>query len=127
MPPTAHSLANRYGFALLAAAAALLARLALDPLLGDGLPFLLACVAVVAAAWHGGLGPAARALALGTRTAADGFLPPRHSLPDSLAAHRALLCGFLLLGLTVGLCSDRLRAARRRAEEHAREAVRQKQ
>ena len=114
MSPAAGSLADRYGFALLAAAAALLARLALDPLLGDQFPFLLACVAVVAAAWHGGLGPAALALALGTLASAYFFLPPRHSLPDSLAAHRALLSGFLLLGLTVGLCSDRLRAARRR-------------
>jgi signal transduction histidine kinase/ActR/RegA family two-component response regulator len=127
MPPAARSLAERYGFALLAAAVALLARLALDPLLGDALPFLLACVAVVAAAWHGGFGPSALALALGTLATAYFFLTPRYSLAESLAGHRTPVFGFLFLGLIIGLFSERLRAARRRAEEHAREAVRQRQ
>jgi signal transduction histidine kinase len=126
MPPTARSLADRYGFAVLAATAALLTRLALDPLLGDALPLLLACVAVVVAAWHGGFGPSALALALGVLTTAYFFLPPRHALADSLAAHRVQVWGFLFLGLTIGLFSERLRAARRRAEGHAREAVRQR-
>jgi signal transduction histidine kinase len=126
MRPAVRSLLDRYGFALLAAAAALLARLALDPLLGDRLPFLLACVAVAAAAWHGGFGPSALALALGTLTTAYFFLPPRHAPADSLAAHRPQIAGFLFLGLTIGLFSERLRAARRRAEAHARDADRQR-
>jgi signal transduction histidine kinase len=127
MPPADRSLAERYGFALLAFAAALLVRLALDPLLGDRLPFLFACLAVVAVAWHGGFGPSALALGLGTLATAYFFLPPRHTLADSLAAHRVQVSGFLFLGLTIGLFSERLRAARRRAEGHAREALRQRQ
>jgi signal transduction histidine kinase len=126
MPPTARSLAERYGFALVAAAAALLARLALDSLLGDRLPFLFASLAVVAVAWHGGFGPSALALALGTLSVAFFFLPPRYALAESLAGHRVQVSGFLFLGVTIGLFSERLRAARRRAEDHAREAVRQR-
>src|SRR5690242_4179199 len=126
MPPTVRSFAERYGFALLAVTVAVLARLALDPLLGDRLPFLLACLAVVAVAWHGGFGPSTLALALGTLATAYFFLPPRHALADSLDGHRVQVSGFLFLGLTIGLFSERLRAARRRAEENAREAVRRR-
>ena len=56
------------------------ARLALDPLVGDRLPFLLFCLAVVAVAWHGGFGPSFLALLLGILAAAYFFLPPRYSL-----------------------------------------------
>jgi signal transduction histidine kinase len=113
--------------AVLAAAAALLARLALDPLLGDGLPFLLSCLAVVVVAWYGGFGPSLLALLLGLLTTAYCFLPPRHDLAASLAGHPSQAAGFLFLGVTIGVFSGALRAARRRAEAHAREAVRRRQ
>src|SRR5258707_2589479 len=53
-------------------------------------------------------------------------MPPRYSLVASLEAHRLQVTGFLFLGVTIGLFSEGLRAARRRAEAHAREAVRQR-
>jgi signal transduction histidine kinase/CheY-like chemotaxis protein len=127
MGPTAHSLVIRYGMAVLAAAVALLARLLLDSLLGDNLPFLLATLAVVVVAWHGGFGPSLVTLLLGLLATAYFFLPPRHDLTASLAGHRVLAAGFLFLGVTVGVFSEALRAARRRAEAHAREAVRRRQ
>ena len=113
--------------AVLAAAAALLARLLLDPLLGNGLPLLLASLAVVVVAWHGGFGPSLVTLLLGLLAAAYCFLPPRHDLAASLAGHPVLAGGFLFLGVTIGVFSEALRAARRRAEAHAREAVRRRQ
>jgi signal transduction histidine kinase len=112
--------------AVLAVAAALLARLLLDPLVGDGFPFLLPCLAVVVVAWYGGFGPSLVALLLGLFATAFVFLPPRHDLAASLAGHRALAGGFLFLGLTIGVFSEALQAARRRAEDHAREAVRRR-
>jgi signal transduction histidine kinase/CheY-like chemotaxis protein len=127
MPPATRSLAARYGFAALAAAVALLARLALDPWLGDALPLLAACLAVVAVAWYGGFGPSLLTLGLGTVATAYCFLPPRYDLAASLPGHRVLLGGFLFLGLTIGLFSERLRVARRRAEDLARAAVRRRQ
>src|SRR5262245_58301363 len=127
MGPTTHSLVTRYGMAVLAVAAALLARLALDPLLGDGLPFLLSCLAVVVVAWYGGFGPSLLALLLGLLTVAYCFLPPRHDLAAALAGHPSQAAGFLFLGVTIGVFSGALRAARRRAEAHAREAVRRRQ
>jgi signal transduction histidine kinase/CheY-like chemotaxis protein len=127
MGPTTRSIVARYGIAVLAVAAALLARLLLDPLLGDNLPFLLSTLAVVVVAWHGGFGPSLLALLLSLFTTAYFFLPPRHDLAASLVGHRVLSAGFLFLGATVGVFSEALRAARRRAEAHASEAVRRRQ
>jgi signal transduction histidine kinase/ActR/RegA family two-component response regulator len=121
------SLVVRYGMAVLAVAAAQLARLLLDPLVGDGLPFLLATLAVVVVAWRCGFGPSLVALLLGLVTTAYCFLPPRHDLAASLAEHPVLAGGFLFLGVTVGIFSEGLRAAQLRTEAHAREAVRRRQ
>jgi two-component system CheB/CheR fusion protein len=126
MRPAIRSLVARYGMAALAVAAALLTRLALDPLVGDRLPFLPSCLAVVVVAWHGGFGPSLLALLLSLPGVAYFFLPPRYALADSLAGHQVQVTGFLFLGLTISLFSERLRAARRRAEAHAREAVRRR-
>jgi signal transduction histidine kinase/ActR/RegA family two-component response regulator len=124
MTSDARSLIIRYGFAVLAAAVALAVRLVLDPWLEGRVPFLLACLAVVAVAWHGGFGPALIALVIGLLTCPYFFLPPRYSLAASWAGHQPQLIGFAILGVTVGLFSERSRAARQRAEVQAREAVR---
>jgi signal transduction histidine kinase len=117
------SLLTRYGFAALAVAFALLIRLALDPLLGDRLPFLLFSLVVVAVAWYGGFGPSCLALVAGILLTAYFFLPPRYSLAESIAGHAVQSSGFLFLGLTIALFSERLRIARRRAEAQTREAL----
>ena len=111
----AHPLVARYGTAVLAVAAALLVRLLLDPLLGDSLPFLLPCLPVVVVAWHGGFGPSLAALLLGLFGTAYLFLAPRHDLAASLAGHPVMAGGFLFLGVTIGVFSEALQAARRRA------------
>jgi two-component system CheB/CheR fusion protein len=127
MGPTAQSLLTRYGMAVLAIVAALLVRLLVDPLVGDGLPMLFFYLAVVVVAWHGGFGPCLVAVFLGLLAAAYCFLQPRHDLAASLAGHRVLAIGFLVLGVTIGVFSEALRAARRRAEAHADEANRRRQ
>jgi signal transduction histidine kinase len=120
------SLLTRYGFAALAVALALLIRLALDPLLKDRLPFLLFSLVVVAVAWYGGFGPSCLALVTGILAAGYFFLQPRYSLIESLTDHGVKSGGFLFLGLTIALFSERLRIARRRAEAQTREALRQR-
>jgi two-component system CheB/CheR fusion protein len=125
MGPTVPSVFSRYGFALLAITLALLARHLLDPLFEDRLPFLIVCLAVVAVAWHGGFGPSFLALVLGIFASAYLFVPPRYAVGESLSAHQVQAGGVLFLGLTIGLFSERLRSARRRAEAQTREAVRQ--
>jgi two-component system CheB/CheR fusion protein len=126
MRSTVRSLVSRYGFALLAVGLALAARIALDPWLEQRLPFLLLCLAVVAVAWHGGLGPALLALFTGIITTAYFLLPPRYSLAESFSVpqHQILVGGIVFLGVSIGLFSERFRSARRRAEAHADEAIR---
>ncbi len=127
MRPAVRSVVARYGFALAAVLVALLARALLDPLLDDRLPFLFPCVAVVAVSWHGGFGPSVLAMALSIVLAAYLFLPPRYNLAESMPQHRVPVGGVVFLTLTIGLFSERMRAARRRAEAHAETAIRQRQ
>ncbi len=126
MRPSIRSVLTRYGMAVLAAAGAVVVRLLLDPLLGNSLPLLLACLAVVVTAWYGGFGPSLVALLLGLLSAAYFFLPPRHDLAASLDDQDLRVGGFLFLGVIIGLFSEGMRAARRRAEANADEAVRRR-
>ena len=126
MGMTADSRVARYAMAVLAIAVALLVRLLLDSLLGNSLPFLFFSLAVVFVAWYGGLGPCLVTVVLGLLATAYFFVPPRYDLVASLDGHRIMAIGFLFLGVTIGGFSEALRAARRRAEAHAREAIRQR-
>ena len=51
MSPTIRSFLTRYAIAVLAVTVGWLVRLLLDPVLGDKLPFLIPCLAVVTVAW----------------------------------------------------------------------------
>jgi signal transduction histidine kinase len=126
MGPTLRSFLARYGFAVLAVSVALVIRLLLDPVLGDGIPFMLSCLAVIAVAWYGGFGPSFLALILAILSVAYFVLPPRYSPGQSLAAHRPQVVGFIFLGVTIAVFSEGLQRARRRAEEHARQADRKR-
>jgi two-component system CheB/CheR fusion protein len=127
MGSTARSRLARYAVAVFAVLVALLARLALDPLVGNRIPFLFFAIAVVAVAWHGGFGPSFLTLLLGLFACTFFFLPPRYSLKESLADYSIQVTGFLFLGVSIGLFSEALQSARRRAEAHAREADRRRQ
>jgi signal transduction histidine kinase len=124
MGPQARAQLGRYGVAVLGVALAFAVRQALDPLLGDLLPMLTFCVAVLVVAWHGGFGPSLSALALGGLAAAFFFMSPRYDLVHSVPAHRYQVTGFLFLGVCISVFSEGMAAARRRAEDNAREALR---
>lgn len=74
------SLPARCGLAVGFVAAALLGRLALDPILANNHPYTAFELATVLAACFGGAGPGLLALGLGYVAADWYFIPPRHSL-----------------------------------------------
>ena len=71
--------ALRYGVATLVVALVVALKLLLDPLIEEQSPFLMLAVAVMVAAWFGGLGPGLLATALGALAADYFFLAPRGS------------------------------------------------
>src|SRR5436305_8970862 len=110
----------RYGGAVAIAAVATLARMALDPIFGDGLPYPTYYLAVAVAAWSGGAGPALLTLGLGGAAASYFFIPPRQSLLIRGPSHLLGLGLYLGGGGVIALLCESLRVARRRAEENAR-------
>jgi two-component system CheB/CheR fusion protein len=124
MGPTANSLFVRYGMAVLAIGVALLVRQLLDPWLDNHLVLLPFSLAVVVVAWHGGFGPCLVSQLLGLLAGAYFFWAPRHDPATSLPRNPVLAGGFLFLGVAIGVFSEALRAARRRAEALARDSIR---
>lgn len=111
---------------LLAAAAVLVMaalRWLLVPTLGDQLPFTTLIIAVLVAAWYGGLGPAVFATAMSAFLALLLFIPPIYSLHlgGNLGALRILL--FSATGLIAGLLGESRLRAQARAEAAAAEAT----
>ena len=70
----------RYGAALLAAAFALLARWALNPVLGDSLPYITLFPAIAFVAWYCGVVPSALMTVLALAGAQYWFVAPAHFL-----------------------------------------------
>src|SRR5262245_27763164 len=103
----------RYGAAALSVAAATLLRLSLDRLLGDA-GFALFFVAVIIAAWVGGIGPSLLALALSV--AASNWLFYRPHAHEAEPAIRILfgLSVFMFVALTTAILSESMRSAQRR-------------
>jgi signal transduction histidine kinase len=98
----------------------------LDPLVGDEDGFVTFYVAIAAAAWYGGLGPALVVLPLGVLSADYFFIPPRYELGITLPHHLVDLAGYLTVGLAIALFSEATRSARRRAEAQAAELRRRR-
>ena len=123
MIDTARSTLVRYGVALAALALATAARFALDPALGNHLPYVTYFVAIMAVARYGGLGPSLSSLAIGSLVTTYFFVPPRgglvpHGLPNLVG-----LGLYFFVGLSSVLLCEALRAARATAEAHAVEAA----
>jgi K+-sensing histidine kinase KdpD len=70
----------RYGIAVATVTVALLARLALDPLLKDQFPFSTFYIAVAVTSYFAGLGPALVSLLLGLVISVWFVIPPRTTL-----------------------------------------------
>jgi signal transduction histidine kinase len=123
MSPTFRSRLIRYGAALITIAIALLARILLDPVLGDHHPFVTFYVAVAAVAWFGGFGPSCLTVALTSVAAPYFFISPRGSFALSLPAHWADLACYLFVAGTIALFSESMRVAQRQTEVKAVEAL----
>src|SRR3954467_11374142 len=123
MPNPSLRSALRYGIAPISVALAAAVRLALDPLLGDRLPFLAFIVAIGVTSWYGGLGPSLLAVALSWLAADHFLLQPRGPGPIPWDRSQVIL-PFFVAGLIVTLLTEAVRDARSRVRASAAEARR---
>ena len=123
MSLTHRSLLTRYGAALLSGAAALAARMLLDPVFGNHHPFTTFYIAVAAVAWYGGLGPSLLTIVCSCVAADYFFIPPRGSLGIALTIHWFDLACFVFVSSTISIFSYATRGAQRQAEAKALEAL----
>ena len=70
----------RYALALLATVVALLARMGLNPFLGDYVPYITLFPAAAFCAWYCGVGPSILSVVVAVMGAKYWFIPPTHSL-----------------------------------------------
>ena len=97
------TLSARYTLAVALVAAAVGARLALDPLLGSSEPLLVFMLAILAAVRFGGRGPGLAATALSVLGAWFFFIEPRYSFAIAQASDRAGLLLMAACGVGVSL------------------------
>ena len=116
-----------YGSAVAVVLVATAARVLLDPLLSDRLPFLTLFAAVAVTARYAGFGPSLLALGLGALTVAFFVLEPRYSFVVHHPEYRIGLVLYLLIGVGAALLFESLRKAQHRAEVSAEEAHRTQQ
>ncbi len=107
---------HRYGVALLAVVAALAARAAIDPMLGDTIPFITLFVGTVIAAWFGGSGPGVLAAILQLIAAEYLWVPPRYSIANWNEAHVVGVLAYTFTSVVLIWTVARMRAA----ENHAK-------
>jgi len=121
--------ATRYAAALLATAVALLVRWALEPLLGDYVPYVMLFPAVVFSAWYCGVGPSVLTAVLAILGAQYWFIPPIHSFRIANTAQLVGILAFLLVsGATVvmGEAHRRREEALRKAQDELEGRVKQR-
>jgi PAS domain S-box-containing protein len=106
--------------ALAALAAALVARLALDPYLGNQLPYVTFFVAVTIVAWCEGLGPTLVTIAAGACVSDYFFVTPRHSFAIAGIASQVGFGAYFMVTVPIAFLAHRQKrdaAARIKAEE----------
>jgi len=104
----------QYGVTLAAVAAAVVVRWLLDPLLGDHLPFATFFVAVVIAAWVGGLRPALLATVLGFLLSLYFFVPPRYSIMLPTGPRLVGLATYFMVSLIIAGFGEAMRVTQQR-------------
>ncbi len=106
-----------YGVAAGAALGALVARYALDPLLGDHLPYVTFFVAVAGIVWWSrSVGPALAVIVLGALASEWFFSPPRYAWRYLEAQEQVSLAAYFMVTLALLGFGQALHASRRRAE-----------
>jgi signal transduction histidine kinase len=108
----------RYAGALLATAIALLVRFAVNPILGDYLPYITFFPVVAFAAWYCGVIPSVLVIISSLIAAQYWFIPPTHSLRILSTEQLAGVVAFSLVSFVVVAMGE----ARRRNNEVLRKA-----
>ena len=112
---TESSSPRRYAIALLLFVVSLVVRIALEPVLGDALPYITFFPAIVASAWYGGLGPGLIASLLsGISSVYLFFKPGAVTTADVVGIVRFLGISALISWLI---------HARHRSQQHARDEL----
>ncbi len=102
----------RYAVAVMAVLLSLGLRIAVQPLVGDGIPFIAFAPAVMVSAFVGGLGPGLFSTVFGALVAHYFFLEPRFSLAVN-GRDTAEITVFLLVGIAISwLTEKQIRAER---------------
>ncbi|HSC56600.1 MAG TPA: PAS domain S-box protein, partial [Nitrospira sp.] len=107
---------KEYAFAVVLTLLATLGRFALDPLLGDHLPYVTFFMAVAVTTWYGGLGASLTAVALSGLAANWLFVSPRHSLMVADVTHQVGYATYFIVCLAIVAFGQAARRARRHAE-----------
>jgi K+-sensing histidine kinase KdpD len=107
--------AVRYAAAILATATMLLVRWALNPILGDYMPYILLCPAVAFSAWYCGIGPSLLSIVLAVAGAQYWIIPPIYSLQ--------ILSKAQVVGIVTFLCVSAALVAMGEAHRHARDEL----
>jgi signal transduction histidine kinase len=105
----------RYAAAIVATALTLLLRWALNPILGDYIPYVLLCPAVAFSAWYCGIGPSLVSVVLALVGAQYWIIPPLHSLQ--------ILNKAQAVGILAFLCVSTVIIAMGEAHRHARDEL----
>lgn len=111
----------RYGGAVLAVVLATGLRALLDPILEDRAPLPAFYLAVLLAAWYGGIGPSIVALVLGIVAADYYFVPPRDAFFAYQPEHLTELALYAGVGVGFAILSGALQELRRRAQARSEE------
>ncbi|HEX5766902.1 MAG TPA: PAS domain-containing protein, partial [Burkholderiales bacterium] len=106
-----------YLVAVLAVAAALALRAALDPWLGARTPYVTLFGAVIVAAWYGGFAPALVAAVLGWLGSDVLFVEPRGRISFRGTAQLIELAAYACSTLLIAALGGAMRRARQRSEE----------
>jgi PAS domain S-box-containing protein len=118
---------KRYIVAVLLTALAVVARMALNPLLSEGtVPFITMFATVVLVGWYAGLGPALVSLILGAVAAVYLIIPSARELGMDAEVTAGLMV-YLVMGSSCAVLGDTVHRARRQAEENAQLAGQQHQ
>jgi PAS domain S-box-containing protein len=116
----------RYLLALAAVGIAVALRYLLNPLLGDRLPYSTFFLAVVVAAWIGGLGPALLATVVGSFASTLAFINDSEASPGSSEWFIRISVA-LIVGSAIAVLGGRMRREQLRAGEAAAHAVAQRE
>ena len=115
-----------YVIAVVSTIIATLARMLLDPLLGEKFPYITYMFAIVFVAWYGGLLPSLLSLVLGFLSAFYFFCHPRGSVEVYGLESQVGALLYVAVGLASVLFSESMHASRRRADAMAAELMQKK-